>query len=71
MPRRCIIPTVQIAPQFMPVQRDPHFIMPNVAPVAPSIVRNHCAHSRSNQQKYSCNRPFHIVTLIRTLRILL
>jgi hypothetical protein len=71
MPRRAIVSAIQIMPQFAPVPRDPHFIMPNIAPVAPSVIGKHCSRTQSDQQKNSCHCPFHIRILLRTLRILL
>jgi hypothetical protein len=41
MPHRSIISTIQIVPQLSPIMRDPDFIVPNVTPVAPSIVSKH------------------------------
>jgi hypothetical protein len=70
MPRRRIVPAVQIAAKLMPFLRNPHFIMPNVPPIAPSIVGKHGPRSQSQHQQNSRNHPFHIFILLRTLRIL-
>jgi hypothetical protein len=70
MPRRTILSAIQITPQLPPLPRDPDFIMPNVAPVAPSIIGKHCSRTQSQHQKNSCNCPFHIRVLLRASRIL-
>src|SRR5579863_3961494 len=60
MPRCFIISTIQIAPQVSPIMSDPHFIVPNVAPVAPCVVSKHRSLTHSQQQQYPSNCPFHI-----------
>jgi hypothetical protein len=71
MPRRTVVPIVQIAAKLVPVMDDLCFIVPDIPPVAPSIVGKHGSRAHSDQQQNSRNCPFHILGLLRIPRILL
>jgi hypothetical protein len=71
MPRRTVVPIIQIAVKLAPVMDDLGFIVPDIPAVAPSIVGKHGSRTHSDQQQNSCNCPFHIFVLPRIPRILL
>lgn len=49
VPRRCIASMIQISSQLPPVMSNPGLIVPDVAPVTPSIVSKHCSYTQSQQ----------------------
>jgi hypothetical protein len=71
VPRLSIVPVVQIAAKLAPFVSDPRLIVPNIPPVAPSVLGKQASRAQSQHQQNSCNRPFHVFTLLRVLRILL
>jgi len=61
LPRRRVVPAVEIAMQFPAVTRNPRLIVPNVAPVPPvAIFGKHGSRSHSDQQQNSSYHTFHI-----------
>jgi hypothetical protein len=66
-----IVSAINIAAQFPPVVIDLGLIMPEISAIPPAIIGKHRSHAHPDQQQHSRNRPFHIRTLLRVLRILL
>jgi hypothetical protein len=62
---RCIVSAVEIAPQLPAIVRDFGFIVPDVAPIAPSVLGKHRSSTQSNQQEYPSNCLFHISTSLQ------
>jgi hypothetical protein len=71
MPCRTVVPIIQIAVKLVPVTDDLCFIVPDIPPVAPSIVGKHGSRAHSDQQQNSRKCTFHIFGLLRIPRILL
>jgi hypothetical protein len=71
MPRRTVVPIVQIAVKLASVMDDLCFIVPDIPPVAPSIVGKHGSRAHSDQQQNSSQCAFHTFVLPRIPRILL
>ena len=61
MPRRRVVPVVEIAMEFPALTRNPRFIVPNVAPVAPVVIFcKQRSRSQPDQQQNSSYHAFHI-----------
>jgi hypothetical protein len=70
MPRRRVVPVVEIAPQVPAVTRNPRLIVPNVAPVPPvAILGKHRFRSHSDQQQNPSYHAFHIPFLFDPRRL--
>jgi hypothetical protein len=71
VPDGSVAAAVQIVTQFASIQRNSVLVMPDVAPVAPCIVGKHRSRAHSQQQQNPSDCPFHLVSLLRSWRILL
>ena len=61
MPRRRVVPVVEIAMEFPALTRNPRLIVPNVPPVPPvAIFGKHGSRSHSDQQQNPSYHAFHI-----------